>query len=241
MAAGHRFEVHDLGQGLITELDAGELEQLVDDAREPLGLGGELGRQTGDHLGLVLVGQGLGQERDGSDRVFSSWLMLATRSVRTESSRVRSLTSSIVPTAPTISPSITMAEPARRGCTGEGRGHRGCPRCPDRRARREVGLDGLVDERVEMRHPEHPLGAAVAHDDPSRAVDDDHALLQAVDGGPELRLPCSSSATSGCAGLATGALTDGRRRPTPLPRHSADRAESRPEPGGQETQPTRPA
>ena len=51
--------------------------------------------------------------------VFSSWLMLATRSVRTESSRTRSLTSSIVLMAPTCWPSTDTTEPrttsVRRG------------------------------------------------------------------------------------------------------------------------------
>ena len=51
--------------------------------------------------------------------VFSSWLMLATKSVRMASSRTRSVTSSMVLMAPTWRPSTLTTEPphhdVRRG------------------------------------------------------------------------------------------------------------------------------
>ena len=51
--------------------------------------------------------------------VFSSWLMLATRSVRTESRRTRSLASSMMLMAPTWRPPTLTTEPrttsVRRG------------------------------------------------------------------------------------------------------------------------------
>ena len=79
--------------------------------------------------------------------VFSSWLMLATKSVRTASSRARSLTSSMVASAPPSSSGMAWISQHRRGGPMNSTVW---PLAWPRTARRDVAFDRLFDQHCGM-------------------------------------------------------------------------------------------
>ena len=59
---------HRLADAAPLRLDPGQVEQVLDDAAEPLGLGPHPLGQPGHHLRVVLALEGLGQQAEGADR-----------------------------------------------------------------------------------------------------------------------------------------------------------------------------
>ena len=168
--------------------------------------------------------------------VFSSWLMLATRSVRTESRRTRSLASSMVLMAPTWRPPTLdhraphHERPAGRPVDLEGV-H---PLVPGQRVL-EVRLDGLVDQRVEVGDAEEVLGLAVAGQQPALGVDEDDAGRQDVERGGQLllRLLEGGHALPGGRELLALLLAGGGGAPAP-PEVGRGRSDARPHDEGDE-------
>ena len=110
-----------------------------------------------DDLEVVLVDERLGEHGQRPDGVFSSWLMLATKSVRTASSAARSLMSSIVATAP---PAVERSGRARRR-TRRGGPYSSTVCCDSLTADApcaSVAVDRLVDEQRRCASP--PIASA---------------------------------------------------------------------------------
>ena len=104
-----------LGERRLAELDPRQLHQVVDRAGDAMRLGDHPVGQPVDHLRVVLVGQRLGEHGERADRRLQLVEMLATKSVRTASTRRRSLTSSMVATAePSVSGSAAMTTASSR-------------------------------------------------------------------------------------------------------------------------------
>ena len=58
--------------GDLLRLDPGQVEEIVDDAGEPLGFGAHALGQPGHHLRIVLAFEGLGQQAESADRASSA-------------------------------------------------------------------------------------------------------------------------------------------------------------------------
>ena len=142
-----------------------QLEQVVDRAADPERLGQHpLGQPLGD--GRVVLGERASRRAAPSapTGVFSSWLMLATKSRRTASSRRRSVTSSMTTSTPSRRPSSCS------GTAASTRVRRGGPNRSTVRGGSAVARDGgdlgqlgdrLLDERLAV------AGGEVARRPPS--------------------------------------------------------------------------
>ena len=83
---------------LTAELDAGQLQQVVDRAGDPVGLVDHLPAKRCTIAGSSSSASASASTASAPTGVFSSWLMLATKSVRTASRRDRSVMSSTITT-----------------------------------------------------------------------------------------------------------------------------------------------
>ena len=179
---GDGGEVDDLVQRLAPELDPRQLQELVDDAGEAVGLADQLGREAGDDLRLVLVGQRLGQQRDGADRRLQ---LVADVGDEIRPHRVQAdplagvLDGAHGPDLPAVHADHRTAHqqrPAGRPVDLE----RVRP-LPPRQRILEVRLDGLVEQGVEVGDPEEVLGLAVAREHAALGVDQHDAGGQDVE------------------------------------------------------------
>ena len=148
-----------VANGLLAELDARQLHQVVDRPGDPMRFGDHpLGHPAARRPGRCSSASASASTARAPTGVFSSWLMLATKSVRMASTRRRSLTSSIVATAePPGSPSaVTTTASLRRTVQLEQLARRAAVE-----GLAQGGLNGVVDEQPGVR-PGHRLGARVA-------------------------------------------------------------------------------
>ena len=110
--------VDEIAERLLTELDAGQLHQIVDRAGHAVGLVDDAPGDALHDLGVdvVLLSASVSASTASAPTgVFNSWLMLATKSVRTASTRRRSLTSSNVTSAPPPGSGDAVTTTATRG------------------------------------------------------------------------------------------------------------------------------
>ena len=137
---------HRLGERRLAELDARQLHQVVDRAVTR----GATRRPSARPPGAPPPGRSRRTSASASTAraptgVFSSWLMLATKSVRTASRRRRSLTSSMVATADAVGQRFGGDDDRRAPAARTARAS-GATRCP--RARRATQCcDGVVEEQ----------------------------------------------------------------------------------------------
>ena len=109
--------VDEIADRLLAELDAGQLQQVVDRAGDAVRLVDHPRRRCAGRLASRSSSSASVSASTASapTGVFSSWLMLATKSVRTASTRRRSLMSSIVAIAPPPGSGEAATTTATRG------------------------------------------------------------------------------------------------------------------------------